>query len=167
MNTKEKPPNKFLPSFKTLTMLAAAVLVGIGLGVALNFSVNASPENVASSQFIDISAPDPQICVQYGASAIAVDAHLYLTLNPFNVYLSQPKMQPGCVLRSNDWAILEQKKLVTNQQEQECKNRLNTFAFTGHLENSPRIECIYQNDAAGNLFLKQAGISTAASNGRF
>lgn len=93
---------------------------------------------------------------------MALDARLFVTLKPFSVYISQPKMQPGCVIRRNDWAILEQKKLVSATQEQECKNSMNTFGFTGTLEESPKIDCVYQNNAAGNFFLKQAGISQQA-----
>jgi hypothetical protein len=66
-------------------------------------------------------------------------------------------MKPGCVLRKNNWSILEQQKLVTDEQVRQCKNRMNTFGFTGTLESSPRIECIYQNDAAGNLFFNRPG----------
>jgi hypothetical protein len=44
-------------------------------------------------------------------------------------------MQPGCVLRNNDWAVLQQQNLVTSAKVNECKQSLNTFAFTGKLEN--------------------------------
>jgi hypothetical protein len=95
--------------------------------------------------------------VQFGASAIAMDTRLFVTLNPFNVYVSQPKMQPGCVLRSSTWEVLRQRNLINDQQVRECKNRMNTFGFTGRLESSPQINCVYQNDAAQNLFLNQPG----------
>lgn len=169
MKPKARAPVKFpfsILSYTSLAILAAVLLVGIGLGVSLNFSVNSNPENITSSQYIDISAPDAQVCVQYGASAITLDARLFVTLNPFRVYISQPRMQPGCVLRSTDWAILEQKKLLTSSQEQECKNRMNTFGFTGSLESSPQIDCVYQNDVAGNLFLKQVGLPTPPNSGK-
>jgi len=39
----------------------------------------------------------------------------------------------------------------------DCKRRMNTFGFTGDLNSKPEIECIYQNEAAGNLFLNQPG----------
>ncbi|WP_442943908.1 DUF3172 domain-containing protein [Nostoc sp.] len=45
-----------------------------------------------------IAAPNADICVQYGASAIVTDAHIFVTFNPFKVYVTQPRMQPGCVL---------------------------------------------------------------------
>ncbi|MEO0946608.1 MAG: DUF3172 domain-containing protein, partial [Cyanobacteria bacterium J06641_5] len=32
------------------------------------------------------------------------------------------------------------------------KDRLNTFGFTGSLDSTPRVDCIYQNNSAGNLF---------------
>ena len=98
---------------------------------------------------------------QYGASTIVRDARIFVTLNPFKVYVTQPHMQPGCVLRSSDWAVLQQRNLISSGQVNECKNRLNTFAFTGKLENSPQISCVYPNDAAGNLFLTQANPTIA------
>lgn len=88
---------------------------------------------------------------------MVTDTRIFVTLNPFNVYVSQPTMRPGCVLRSNNWALLEQRKLVTPEQERECKNRMNTFGFTGTLESQPQIDCVYQNEAAKNLFLTQPG----------
>jgi hypothetical protein len=88
---------------------------------------------------------------------MVTDMRVFVTLNPFNVYVTQPSMRPGCVLRQNNWAILEQKKLVTSEQVGDCKRRMNTFGFTGNLEDKPEIKCIYQNEAADNLFLNQPG----------
>lgn len=89
---------------------------------------------------------------------MVMDARLFVTLNPFNVYVAQPSMRPGCVLRQNNWALLEQRKLVTSDQVRECKNRLNTFGFTGNLDSDkPDIRCIYQNEGAQNFFLSQPG----------
>ncbi len=142
----------------TLAAICAGIFIlGIGVGIALSSGQVTTGKNVASSEVIDRSAPNPEICVQFGASAIVSDLRIFLTLNPFNVYVSQPSMRPGCVLRRNNWSILEQQKLVTDNQVRECKNRMNTFGFTGTLESSPKIECIYQNDAAGNLFLNRPG----------
>lgn len=148
-------------SSKILAILAGVLILGMGLGIGLTYSLASSnPENVANSQYIDMSAPNAETCVQYGASAITVDARLFVTLNPFSVYISQPRMQPGCVLHNNTWSVLEQRKLLTAAQERECKNRMNTFGFTGTLEDSPQIDCVYKNDAVGNRFLRQAGIFT-------
>ena len=66
-------------------------------------------------------------------------------------------MQPGCVLRQNNWSLLEKQNLVSNEQVKDCKRRMNTFGYTGVLEGSPKINCIYQNDSASNLFLNRPG----------
>lgn len=142
----------------TLAAICAGIFIlGIGLGIALSSGQATTGQNVASREVIDRSAPNPELCVQFGASAIVSDMRVFITLNPFNVYVTQPSMRPGCVLRRNNWTILEQQGLVSNEQVRECKNRMNTFGFTNPLESSPDIECIYQNDAAGNLFLNRPG----------
>jgi Protein of unknown function (DUF3172) len=147
-------------NYGTYAILAAVFILGVGLGIAFSSTANFSPQNVASREFIDSSAPNAELCVQYGASAVTMDMRAFMTLNPFNVYVSQPTMQPGCVLRSNNWAVLERENLVSQQQVRECKNRMNTFGFTGDIEGkglAPKIDCIYQNDGARNLFLNQPG----------
>ncbi|BAY66246.1 hypothetical protein NIES22_63590 [Calothrix brevissima NIES-22] len=145
-------------NFTTIAILGGVFVLGIGIGIAFSSTTTLSPSNVASREFIDTKAPNPEICVQYGASAMVMDARLFVTLNPFNVYVAQPSMRPGCVLRQNNWALLEQRKLVTSEQVRECKNRLNTFGFTGNLDtDKPDIRCIYQNEAAQNFFMSQPG----------
>jgi hypothetical protein len=159
--TPTPKPSAFLSPAINLTMiavLAGVLVIGIGIGIAFSSTTTLSPSNVASREFIDTKAPNPELCVQYGASAMVMDARLFVTLNPFNVYVSQPSMRPGCVLRQNNWAILEQKKLITSEQVSECKDRLNTFGFTGNLDSDkPDIRCIYQNENAQNFFLSQPG----------
>ena len=144
-------------SATTLAILSGVFILGIGIGIAFSSLASSGPENVATREFIDRAALNPEICVQYGASAITMDTRVFVTLNPFSVYISQPKMQPGCVLRSSNWEVLRQRNLISGDQLRECKNRMNTFGFTGTLESSPQISCIYQNDAAQNLFLNQSG----------
>ncbi|OUL17459.1 DUF3172 domain-containing protein [Nostoc sp. 106C] len=145
-------------NFTTIAILGGVLVLGIGIGIAFSSTTTLSPSNVASREFIDTKAPNPEICVQYGASAMVMDARLFVTLNPFNVYVAQPSMRPGCVLRQNNWALLEQRKLVTSEQVRECKNRLNTFGFTGNLDtDKPDIRCIYQNESAQNFFMSQPG----------
>ncbi|HIK37985.1 MAG: DUF3172 domain-containing protein [Geminocystis sp.] len=142
----------------TLVAICAGIFIlGIGVGIALSSGQTTSSPNVASREVIDRSAPNPEICVQFGASAIVSDLRVFITLNPFNVYVSQPVMRPGCVLKKNNWSILEQRRLITEEQVRQCKNRMNTFGFTGSLDANPKIDCIYQNDAAGNLFLNPEG----------
>ncbi len=146
----------------TIAILAGVFILGIGIGIAFSSTtVISASNNVASREFIDAKAPNPEICVQYGASAMVMDARLFVTLNPFNVYVAQPSMRPGCVIRQNNWSILEQRKLITGEQVRDCKNRLNTFGFTGNLDtDKPDIRCIYQNEAAQNFFQSQPGAVT-------
>ena len=92
---------------------------------------------------------------------------VFLTLNPFSVYLTQPQMQPGCVLRRTNWSVLEQQKLVSSEQVKDCKRRMNTFGFIGALEGKPKIDCVYQNDAAGNLFLNKNGAGALPESDNF
>lgn len=149
-----KPP---VFNYTTMAILAGVFILGIGIGIAFSTTTTLDPKNVASREFIDRSAPNAELCAQYGASAMVMDTRLFVSLNPFNVYVSQPSMRPGCVMRTNNWAVLEQRRLVTQEQVRDCKNRLNTFGFTGDLGNSPDIDCIYQNDAAKNFYVTQPG----------
>jgi hypothetical protein len=159
--TSKKSVGKALFDWSKIAIAIAILVVGIGIGVAFSSTATLDPQNVASRDFIDRAAPNPELCVQYGASAMVMDARLFVTLSPFKVYVSQPKMTPGCVMRSNNWSILEQRKLINGDQVRECKQKMNTFGFTGSLESTPEINCIYQNDLAQNLFLNQGGGTVA------
>lgn len=153
-----KPPSKNPFDIAKVAILASIFILGIVVGIAINFgSLSNNPASIESRFQIERQAPNPELCQQFGASAIVSDIRVFLTLNPFSLFLSQPVMQPGCVLRQNNWSILEQQKLVSKEQVRDCKRRMNTFGYTGVLEGSPNIDCIYQNDAAGNLFLKEPG----------
>ena len=165
--TKSPAFNPSTFNYTSIAILAGVFVLGIGLGIAFSSTTTLSASNVASREFIDASAPNPEICVQYGASAMVMDTRLFVSLNPFNVYVTQPSIRPGCVLRTNNWAILEQRKLVTSEQVRDCKNRLNTFAFTGDLGSSPQINCVYQNDAAKNFFQNQPGAVAPTTDERF
>ena len=144
-------------NYTMIAICAGIFILGIAAGIALSSGQTVNTANVASREVIDRSAPNPELCVQFGASAIVSDLRVFITLNPFNVYVTQPNMKPGCVLRRNNWSILEQQRLISDEQVRDCKNRMNTFGFTGPLEAAPEIECIYQNNAAGNLFLNRPG----------
>ncbi len=151
--------NKSAFNYTTIAILGGIFILGIGVGIGFSSTTSLDPANVASREVIDRSAPNPEFCVQFGASAMVMDTRLYVTLNPFNVYVSQPVMRPGCVMRTNNWTVLEQKKLVTSQQVNDCKQRMNTFGYTGDLDAQPDIRCIYQNDAAQNFFVNQPGVT--------
>ncbi len=158
-NINSRQSSSMLEGFNyTLAAICAGIFIlGIGLGIALSSGQATTGQNVASREVIDRAAPNPELCVQFGASAIVSDMRVFITMNPFNVYVTQPSMRPGCVLRRNNWSILEKQGLISDEQVRDCKNRMNTFGFTGTLESSPDIECIYQNDSAGNLFLNRPG----------
>jgi hypothetical protein len=151
----------------TLAIMGAVLMLGVGLGIAFSTTINLSPETVATRVAIEESVPNAQVCAQYGAGAIALDLRAFVTLNPFNVYISQPAMQPGCILRSTNWAILERRDLVSSDDIRDCRQRLNTFGFTGDIEGQgaqPRVDCVYQNDSAKNLFLRPGTSSPQESN---
>ncbi len=159
-NPRNPPPSgKNWLNYTSIALFGGIFVLGVGVGIGFSSTASFTPENVASREVIDRSAPNPELCVQYGASAMVADLRVFLTLNPFNVYVTQPTMRPGCVLRRNNWSILEQQGLVNPDQVRDCKNRMNTFGFTGVLEGSPKIDCIYQNEAGGNLFLNQPGMN--------
>ncbi|MBW4665199.1 MAG: DUF3172 domain-containing protein [Chroococcus sp. CMT-3BRIN-NPC107] len=163
----EKKTFAFLPTsinYATIAILAAALIMGIGIGTLFASDTGGGENNVSSSIQIDQKAPNPEICIQYGASAMVMDARLFVTLRPFKVYVSQPTMRPGCVLRQSNWAVLEQRNLVTGDQVRDCRQKLNTFGFTGDLGNSPAISCIYQSEDAQNFFINQPGAVNAPTN---
>ncbi|NEP02784.1 MAG: DUF3172 domain-containing protein [Symploca sp. SIO2E9] len=152
-SASEKP----LLNATTIAILSAVFVVGVLVGTVFSSTASLNPENVASREFIDRSAPNYELCAKFGASSTVSDLRVFVTYNPFNVYVTQPSIRPGCVLRRNNWSILEQRRLVTSEQVRDCKNRMNTFGFTGDLNSSPEIECIYQNESADNFFLNQPG----------
>ncbi|EKQ69649.1 Protein of unknown function (DUF3172) [Leptolyngbyaceae cyanobacterium JSC-12] len=144
----------------TLAILAGVFILGIGIGMGFSsvsgVSNNTGSKIVTQSE-LDSKAPNADLCVQFGASAIVTDMRVFVTLNPLNFYVSQATSRPGCVLRSNNWSILEQRGLVKPEQVRDCKQRMNTFGFTGDLSNNPEINCVYQNNTTQNLFLDQNG----------
>ena len=162
-STATKPPALKSPlyNYTSVAILGGVFVLGVGIGIAFSSTTSLDVKNVASREVIDRYAPNPEICAEFGASAMVMDTRLFVTLNPFNVYISQPSMRPGCVLRTTNWAILEQRKLVTSDQVRDCKNRMNTFGFTGDLGSSPAISCIYQNEAAQNFYINQPGAVAA------
>lgn len=151
-------------TWATGAILAAVMLLGIGLGILFSSGTTSDVGSVATRYDIDRSSPNPEICVQFGASAISVDLRAFVTLSPFSVFISQPRMQPGCVLRGSNWDILQSRNLVTSDDVNQCRRRMNTFGFTGDLNNASekaKVDCVYQNDAARNLFLPQTGNNAA------
>ena len=72
------------------------------------------------------AAPNSDLCLKYGASAMVMDQRLFVSFNPFNVYVTQADTKPGCVLReSNVVPILQNRGLLS-------KVRLSLYKF--HIE---------------------------------
>ncbi|WP_036479375.1 DUF3172 domain-containing protein [Myxosarcina sp. GI1] len=163
LNNKNKNPF----NVAKVAVLASVFIIGIVVGISLNFSSNSNLASIDSRLEIDRLAPNPELCQQYGASAVVTDMRFFLSMNPFNVFVSQPVMQPGCILRQNNWSLLEQRKLINSEQVKDCKRRMNTFAYTGSIDGSPQINCVYQNDAAGNLFLNRSGTDARPESDSF
>ena len=94
--------------FSTLTaaVLAGVLIVGIGIGSAVTSTTQGDQGNIASSQQLDMAVPDPEFCRQWGASAFVMDIEMYTTLNPSSSFVTQPTLQPGCVIRRENWSVL-------------------------------------------------------------
>lgn len=153
------PPRGWLDAFDSrnrsvvTAMLAGAFALGVGAGVALDTTVTLDNDNVASSVMFDRSSPNADACAAYGASAVVFDQRIFLSFNPFNVYVTQPEVKPGCVLRRSNWGVLESRRLVDDTELADCKRHLNTFAFVGDLEKEPEVSCVYHSEQAENQFL--------------
>ena len=143
-------PGKELNKF----LIAGAFVVGIGAGVVFDTAVDLEPSNVASREILDRRTPSSELCMANGASAMVFDQRVFLSLNPFNVYVAQPEVKPGCVLRRSNWSVLERNNVVDKKAEDVCKQHLNTFAFVGDLDKSPEVSCVYHSEDAENQFMK-------------
>jgi len=164
-SSKQKPAKSSIAALfnaTALAVLAGVFILGIGLGLGFSSVSSSASGKIVTALDLSQRAPSPELCAQFGSAAITMDTRVFVTLDPLNVYVSQPSTQPGCVLRTNNWSILEQKGLVKPDQVRDCKNRMNTFGFIDALERTPRIDCIYQNDAAKNFFLDSPGAGGAA-----
>lgn len=137
----------------TKALIAAAFVTGLGVGVYFDSEIALQPANVASTELIDRRTPNSELCMAYGYSAMVFDQRLFVSFNPFNVYVTQPEVKPGCILRRSNVAVLENRKLVNDQQVDACKRNMNTFAFVGELDDSPQVSCVYHSEEAENQYL--------------
>lgn len=143
-----------LPDSVSKALLAGIFVLGIGTGVTIESQINTSPKDLASRDAIDRNAPNPTLCAQYGASAMAFDQRVFVSFNPFNVYVAQADVKPACVLRqSNVVQVLQGRKLINDNEVRSCKRNVNTWAFVGDLDNMPQLSCVYQSEDAQNEFL--------------
>mmetsp|Transcript_5906 Transcript_5906/g.16620 ORF Transcript_5906/g.16620 Transcript_5906/m.16620 type:complete len:364 (+) Transcript_5906:139-1230(+) len=143
-----------LPDSVSKAVLAGIFVLGIGTGVTIDSQINTSPKDLASRDAIDQNAPNPIVCARYGASAMAFDQRVFVSFNPFNVYVAQADVKPACVLRqSNVVQVLEQSGLINDSEVRSCKRNMNTWAFVGELDDKPQLSCVYQSEDAQNEFL--------------
>lgn len=143
-----------LPESVSKAVLAGVFVLGIGTGVTVDSQINTNPKDLASRDAIDIAAPNPRLCTTFGASAIALDQRVFVSFNPFNVYVAQADVKPACVLRpANVVSVLQNRGLVKEREIQACKANMNTWAFVGDLEDFPQLSCVYQSEDAQNEFL--------------
>ncbi len=143
------------PQFNLATMavLAGVLVVGIGIGTAISSTTQGNQGNIASSQQLDMAVPDPEFCRQWGASAFVMDVEIYTTMNPSSSFVTQPALRPGCVIRRENWSVLQQQGAVTAEQMRQCKQRMNTFAYIGSIKDQPIVRCVYQTDIRENQFI--------------
>ena len=134
-------------------ILAGVLVVGIGIGTGISSTTQGDQGNIASSQQLDMAVPDPEFCRQWGASAFVMDIELYTTMNPSTSFVTQPALKPGCVIRRENWSVLQKQGAVTSEQMRQCKQRMNTFAYIGSVKDKPIVRCVYQTDISENKFL--------------
>lgn len=143
-----------LPESVSKALLAGVFMLGIGLGVALDSQVNTNKRDLASRDAIDDAAPNPVLCAKFGASAMAFDQRVFVSFNPFNIYVSQADVKPACVLReANVVPVLKAKGLINDDEVRSCKMNMNTWAFVGDLDDTPQLSCVYKSQDAQNEFL--------------
>lgn len=164
------PPDGGMPNI-TKAFVAGAFILGMGAGIWFDSEVTFAPNNVASTVLVDTKTPNSEVCMANGYSSMVFDERIFVSFNPFNVYVSQPEVKPGCVLRRANVNVLESRGLVDQGQVQACKRNMNTFAFVGDLAGTPQVSCVYHSEEAENQFLRnpqksvQAAAAVAAGGG--
>ena len=150
-----QPSGIKLPSTVSQSLLAGTFVLGIGTGVTVDSQINTNPKDLASRDAVDNAAPNPTLCTTYGASAMAFDQRVFVSFNPFNVYVAQADVKPACVLRpANVVPVLQDRGLVNSKEVKQCKDNMsNTWAFVGDLNDYPQLSCVYKSDDAQNEFL--------------
>jgi len=137
----------------TIAVLAGVLILGVGIGSAITSTTDGGQGNIASQQQLEMPVPDPEICRQWGASAFVIDVEMYTTLNPSTSFVTQPALQPGCVIRRENWTDLQKQGAISNEDVRECKQRMNTFAYIGSIRDKPIVKCVYQTDVNENKFI--------------
>ena len=86
---------------------------------------------------------------------MAFDQRVFVSFNPFNVYVAQADVKPACVLRqANVVPVLQDRGLINKKEVKQCKDNMsNTWAFVGDLNDYPQLSCVYKSEDAQNEFL--------------
>ena len=137
----------------SIAVIAGVLVLGVGIGSAITSTSSGGAGNIASQQQLDMAVPDPEFCRQWGASAFVIDIEMYTTLNPSTSFVTQPALQPGCVIRRENWSLLQKQGAISNEDVRQCKQRMNTFAYIGSIRDNPIVKCVYQADIEDNKFL--------------
>jgi hypothetical protein len=135
-----------------LAIAGAIFAIGIAVGVALS-TLNPTQQTVDAIR-LDALAPSRDFCNNYGASAMVVSSRVFITLNPYDVYVSRIDSDPGCVVLPNNWNELLRRGAITEADIRECKNRMNTFGFTGNLGKDSIVDCVYESKNAQEQLTK-------------
>ena len=145
-----------------IAVLAGVLVVGIGIGTSLSSNTQGDQGNIASSQQLDMAVADPEFCKQWGASAFVMDVEVYTTMNPSSSFVTQPSLKPGCVIRRENWSVLQKEGAISADQMRQCKQRMNTFAYIGSVKDKPEVRCVYQTDTRENKFITKGVADDAA-----
>ena len=103
----------------SIAILAGVLVIGVGIGSLITSTTSGGQGNIASQQQLDMAVPDPDFCRQYGASAFVIDVEMYTTLNPSTSFVTQPALQPGCVIRRENWTVLQKQGAINNEDVRE------------------------------------------------
>jgi hypothetical protein len=143
-----------LPDTVSKALIAGVFVLGVGMGVTIDSAINTNPRDLASRDAVDQAAPNRNLCATMGASAMAFDQRVFVSFNPFDVYVAQADVKPACVLRSSNVVpILKERHLINDEEVRSCKQNMNTWAFVGDLNDMPQLSCVYKSADAQNEFL--------------
>lgn len=89
------------------------------VGVTIDSAINTNPKDLASRDAIDRNAPNPKVCAKFGSSAMVLDQRVFITFNPFNVYVTQGKCCSAFLLRQFSNSFLFCNTLISEMSENE------------------------------------------------
>ncbi len=96
----------------SIAIICGVFILGIGVGIVFSSNASTDPANVASREVIDRSAPNPDICAQYGASAIVTDTRV---CNFKSLYRLRSSTKREAGMRAAKQQLGNSRKQKTNQ----------------------------------------------------